>query len=70
MKYVAYIFIIGGILTVMGAVGNDDFHHIELVKAGEFVAEEAPSLFQTLMLSVSGLLAMGIGALLLNKTEA
>lgn len=67
MNKLATAFICVGILVVMGAVGNDDYHNIELVKAGQYVAEEAPSLLQTLLLSVAGLMSMGFGVYLLNK---
>lgn len=67
MNKLATAFICVGIFVVMGAVGNDDFHHIELVKAGQYVAEEAPSLLQTFLLSVAGLMSMGFGVFLLSK---
>lgn len=67
MKYVGMFLVCAGLITVMGAVGNDDFHNIELVKAGMYVAEEAPSFLQTLLLSLAGLMSMGFGALILKE---
>lgn len=62
MNKIATTLIVIGLLVVLGAVGNDDYYTIELA-----TTENAPSLLQTFLLSIAGLVSMGLGVFLIRK---
>lgn len=62
MNKIATALIVIGLFVVMGAVGTDDYYTIELA-----TTEGAPSLLQTFLLSIAGLVSMGLGVFLIRK---